>query len=178
MIDTPGRPEERFPPRKEAAVRQRIALQLAKWEIGGGDLAICGAARGTDILFAEVSADRGAEAWLMLPLPEPDFLEQSVRLPDSDWESRYVALGTRPHVRTFHSPGQAGSSGAPASPFARNNRRMVDTAVAEAVTPANLDALLVWDEEPAGDGPGGTTDFADRVRNLGGTVAIINPKQL
>ena len=46
MIDKPGRPEERFPPRKEDAVRERIAKQLEVWKVGAGDLAICGGARG------------------------------------------------------------------------------------------------------------------------------------
>jgi tetratricopeptide (TPR) repeat protein len=50
MIDKPGRSEERFPPRKENAVRERIAKQLDVWTIGAGDLAICGGARGGDIL--------------------------------------------------------------------------------------------------------------------------------
>src|SRR5918912_4249585 len=89
MIDAPDRIEkglgERFPPRKEAAVRERLDKQLEVWKVGPGDLAICGGARGTDLLFAELCAERGAEVWLFLALPEKQFLEESVRLPDSDW---------------------------------------------------------------------------------------------
>ena len=47
------------------------------------------------MLFAELCAERGAEVWLMLPLPENDFLEESVRLPKSDWEDRYFDLSRR-----------------------------------------------------------------------------------
>src|SRR5262249_11225999 len=70
---------ERFPSRKEAAVRDRIAVQLETWKVGAGDLAICGGAQGADILFAELCGERGAEVWLFIPLPEGDFLERSVR---------------------------------------------------------------------------------------------------
>src|SRR5688572_447415 len=76
MIDAPGRKTPRFPPEKEGAVRERLARQLEEWKIGPGDLAICGGAQGGDMLFAEVCADRKAEVWLLLPLPEGDFLEE------------------------------------------------------------------------------------------------------
>jgi hypothetical protein len=52
---------------------------------------ICGGARG-DMLFAEASLELGAEVWLLLPLAEDEFLERSVRLPDSNWEQRYFDL--------------------------------------------------------------------------------------
>ena len=49
----------------------------------------------------------------------------------------------------------------------------------EANDPKNLYGLLVWDEKPVGDGPGGTSDFAARVKQLGGHLApIINATKL
>ena len=101
MIDKPGRSEERFPPRKEIVVRERIGLQLEAWSVGAGDLAICGGARGGDILFAELCANRGAEVWLFIALPESEFLEESVRLPNSDWEQRFFALQNLEGVKVF-----------------------------------------------------------------------------
>src|SRR5262249_16944562 len=100
MTDTPDRADERFPPRKERAVRERIVNQLTTWEVGAGDLAICGGARGADILFAEACADRGAEVWRFLALPLPEFLQKCVRLPNSDWENRFFALSDRALVKT------------------------------------------------------------------------------
>ncbi len=41
-----------------------------------------------------------------------------------------------------------------------------------------IHALLVWDEKPTGDGPGGTSDFQGRVKNLGGLIEIINATKL
>jgi hypothetical protein len=65
------------------------------------------------------------------------------------------------------------------SVFARNNLWMLNAARVEANDPKNLYAILVWDEKPTGDGPGGTSDFEKRVKQLGGRVApIINPLKL
>jgi hypothetical protein len=178
MIDAPGRAEERFPARKEGIVRERIAAHLEAWKLGPKDLAICGGARGADILFAELSAARGAEVWVMLALPEAEFLEASVRLPDSDWEQRYFELRGNARVKTFVQRDRLKSAPKGASVFARNNLWMVNTARVEAGDPITLHALLVWDEKDAGDGPGGTADCAARVRRLGGRTAIVNPTRL
>lgn len=177
MIDEPGRAEPRFPADKEAAVRERLARQLEKWGIGAGDLAICGGARGGDILFAELCADCKAEVWLFLALSENEFLEESVRLPDGDWEERYFALLQRAGVKKFVQSDRLKSPPKGTSAFARNNLWMINTARVEAADPSLLYAALVWDEKPMGDGPGGTSDFAARVKRLGGRLApIINPK--
>jgi hypothetical protein len=183
MIDLPDRVKkglgERFPPTKENPVRDCIAKQLDLWGVGAYNLAICGGARGTDILFAELCADRGAEVWLFLALPEAEFLEASVRLADSNWEDRYFALRNRQGVKIFLQSERLKSPPQPALVFARNNLWMINTARVEANDPKNLYGLLVWDEKPTGDGPGGTSDFAVRVKKLGGHLApIINPTKL
>ena len=179
MIDKPGRPDERFPPRKEGTVRDRIAQQLATWNVGAGDLAICGGARGGDILFAELCADRGAEVWLFLALPEAEFLEESVRLPETNWEDRFFALRDRQSVKTIVQQDRLKSPPKGKSVFSRTNLWMINTARVEADDPKNICAVLCWDEKPTGDGPGGTSDFAVRIKQLGGRLApIINPTKL
>ena len=179
MIDKPDRPEERFPPRKESAVRDRIESQLEIWKLGAGDLAICGGANGADILFAELCAERGAEVWLFLALPESEFLEESVRLPDSNWEQRFFDLLGREGVTVLRQFERLKSPPKGTSVFSRTNLWMVNTARCEANDPRNLYALLVWDERPTGDGPGGSSDFAARVKRVGGRLApIINPTKL
>ncbi|HEX8922058.1 MAG TPA: tetratricopeptide repeat-containing protein, partial [Pyrinomonadaceae bacterium] len=183
MIDAPERAEkglsERFPAYKEEKVRERIARQLEDWNIGVNDLAICGGARGADIIFAELCAERGAEVWLMLALFEGEFLDRSVRLPNSNWERRFYDLRARSSVKSFTQPERLDSPPKGSSIFARNNLWMINTARVEADDPKNLYALLVWDEQPTGDGMGGTADFAERIKNLGGHLAdVINPTEL
>jgi hypothetical protein len=178
MIDAPDRAKERFPPRKEGIVRERIEAQLETWDAGEGDLAVCGGARGADMLFAELCAERGTEVWLMLPLLDGPFLEKSVRLPESDWEGRHFALRERPNVKLFRQGDRLGAPPKDASVFARNNLWMLNTAHVEADGPARLHALLVWDRQTTGDGPGGTSDFARRVTELGGRLAVVDPAAL
>jgi hypothetical protein len=178
MIDRPDRAEERFPPRKEGVVRERIAEQLEGWGVGAGDLAICGGARGGDILFAELCADRGAEVWLFLALPEGEFLEKSVRLPNSDWEERFFTLRDREDVKVSLQVERLKWPPKGTSVFSRNNLWIINTARVEANHPEDLYAVLVWDEQPTGEGPGGTSDFAARIKELGGRLAIINPTEL
>ena len=197
LTDKPDRPAPRFPESKVDLVSDHMRRQLAAWSVGPGDLAICGGARGSDIIFAELCAGLGAEVWLFISLDEEDFLEQSVRVEGGDWERRFVALRARSGVKTFmqndegagsrspasaasHPPDSQGSASlaSASSPFARANIRMIETARSQASSPDNIYALLVWDEKPAGDGPGGTADFAARVREAGGHVTVINPTKL
>ncbi|MBD0305702.1 MAG: hypothetical protein ICV76_04000 [Nitrospiraceae bacterium] len=174
MIDAPGRVVPRFPPAKESAVRERIAAQLDQWEVGEHDLGIFGGARGGDIVFAEQCLGRGAHVWMFLPLREPEFLEQSVRLPNSNWEQRFFALRKHPKCETSFLDEKIGPPPKGMTVFEQNNLRMIDTARAEA-HPGRLYAVLVWDEKSTGDGLGGTSDFATKVKQLGGRVAVINP---
>lgn len=187
LTDKPDRPTPRFPESKVGIVWDHMNRQLSVWSVGPGDLAICGGARGSDIIFAELCANRGAEVWLFISLDEADFLEQSVRVRGTDWEQRFIALREREGVKTIMQNEQAAASNPPASPaspasasspFARANIWMVETGKKEAPSPDKLYAILVWDEKPAGDGPGGTSDFAARVQQAGGHVVVINPTKL
>lgn len=182
MTDAPNRVErglgERFPERKASAVRERMAAQLEEWGVSSGDLAICGGARGADIIFAELCAGLGAQVWIFLPLPEDEFIKESVRSPGTDWELRFEDIRGRELVKTFQQSDELKSPPEAGSVFALNNLRMIDAARAEAGEPDKLYAVLVWDEKPTGDGAGGTSDFAERVQKLGGNLAIINPTKL
>ena len=177
MIDKPDRTKPRFPPEKETVVRKYIAQALADWQIGEKDLGISGGARGGDILFAECCLERGAHVRLLIALPEQEFLNQSVRLSGGNWEARYFALRNNPNVEIWfqHERGKPVAEGL--SPFESANLWMIDTAREEAGS-AKLYAVLVWDENSAGDGPGGTAHFAKKIEGLGGEVKVINPTTL
>ena len=181
MIDQPDRPQPRFPPHKEKLVRDRMMEQLQRWRVGAGDLSMCGGARGADILFAECCVALGAEVYLYIALPEQAFLQRSVHLEGVDWESRYFALRQHPHISTYFQedffkefPEEIRAVD---NVFGRNNLWMLETAW-QIAQPGHLFAILVWDEQETGDGPGGTSDFAARVRGADGTIAVINPTQL
>jgi tetratricopeptide (TPR) repeat protein len=176
MIDAPGRTPERFPEKKAEAVRAKIAQQLEQWGIGAGDLAVSGGACGADMLFAEECLRRGAQLRLLLVQEIDDFVRDSVRHAGSDWVQRFHALCDKAEVAT--QPERLGKAPSDVSIYARNNLWIINTARVEAADSRKIHALLVWDEKPTGDGPGGTSDFEQKVRNLGGVVEIINPTKL
>ncbi len=176
MIDKPDRKTPRFPAGKAEAVRAKIAQQLEQWKIGAGDLAVCGGACGADILFAEESLRRGAQLRLLLAQEVDDFVRDSVRHAGNDWVQRFHALRENGEVAIQSE--RLGKEPNDVSIYARNNLWIINTARVEAADSAKIHALLVWDEKPTGDGPGGTSDFEQKVRDLGGLVEIINPTNL
>jgi hypothetical protein len=189
MIDQSTRSNPRFPPEKEEIVRSKILEQLQLWQIDSKSLAICSGAQGADILFTECCLSLGAQVHLLIPLSQPEFLARSVHLDNTNWEDRYLALLQQRNVSVFFledflakNPEKfsiaLGASGAIVDNiFAQNNLWIIHTAQTM-LQSAELFAILVWDEQSQGDGPGGTADFADRIHQAQGTIAIINPTKL
>lgn len=180
MVDTVDRPQPRFPESKADAVAARIAEQLERWQVGMGDLAICGGACGADILFAEQCRARGMRVRLMVAMPDGDFRKASVcRGPSPEsWEQRYFNLiDDKEHCEVFYQHDRLGPAPAGEDVFSRANRWMLNTARAEG-PPEPMYAILVWEEQPVGDGPGGTAHFEKAFRDLGGRVYIVNPTQM
>jgi len=171
MIDRPDRKTPRFPAGKAEAVRAKIAQQLEQWNVGAGDLAVCGGACGADILFAEESLRRSAQLRLLLAQEVDDFVRDSVRHAGNDWVQRFHALRGKAEVAT--QPERLGKEPNDVPIYVRNNLWIINTARVEAADAAKIRALLVWDESPQGGG--GTDDLADFVRSQAGIVEIINP---
>jgi tetratricopeptide (TPR) repeat protein len=173
MIDLPSRPEPRFPESAAAGVGERIAAQLSEWRIGPGDLAICSAARGGDLLFTRAALDRGAEVRWFLPADRGEFLQRSVRGASPQWETLYHQLAER--VSQVQEQNERIGEPPPGiNPFDRNNRWMINTARLEQARDGVL-ALLVWDGRDTGDGPGGTSDFHERIAGINANLTIIHP---
>lgn len=175
MIDAPDRKTPRFPASKANAVRAEITRQLEYWNTQPNDLAICGGASGADILFAEECLQRGAKLRLLLAQKEDEFVRDSVEPAGPEWMRRFRALREKADLAILPP---AADRERDLSIYERNNIWIIETAHREAAEPASIHALLVWDEQPTGDGPGGTSDFVKKVRDLGGVIAIINPMKL
>jgi hypothetical protein len=187
MIDLPQREKPRFPPVREEAVRARMAEQLDAWRLGAGDLALCGGARGADLLFAELASQRGAHVRLLLPFAPDRFVERSVELSGSDWATRFQNLykackSDKPEHRRHECRIQTEELGPlpdGESPYERNNAWMIEMARRAVRRRGKIFVLLVWDEQPTGDGPGGTADLAARAKpGLGAKLAVVNPTKI
>jgi len=159
MIDSPDRTHPRFPPSKEIPVRAAMDRALAAWNVRVGDVALCGGARGADILFGELCVRRGAQVVLMLPSKPESFIEKSVHLPGTNWADRFAHLLKQSELRLQHDV--LGPAAKADNLYERNNQWMLDTAQRETRTHENRFMLLVWDGEPKRDGRGGTADLAE-----------------
>lgn len=177
MIDADDRPKPRFPRGKEQAVAARIAECLDAWQIGKDDLAICGAARGTDLMVAEACLARGCPVTLLIAKEEGEYLAESVELPRSNWSDRYFAVKENPLTTVRFQPEDLGTTPKDLA-HARNNRWCLNTAWATARVRASVFVLLVWDQQPTGDGPGGTSHAASIAKQYAGKLEIIDPTQL
>lgn len=173
MLDAPDRSTPRFPASKAEAVGTKIAQQLDQWEVGADDLAICGGACGADILFAEECVRRGARLRLLLAQEVDAFVRDSVQHAGADWVQRFHNLREKAEVAVL--PASPGEESGDLSIYARVNLWIIETARSETADSGKLYTLLVWDEKATGDGPGGTSDFETRVRDLGAEIRIINP---
>jgi hypothetical protein len=151
LTDSAGRSAARFPEASVGRVRKEIARQLRRWNIGSGDLVICGGARGADLIAAEEALALGASTRLCLALSREEFLSRSVELAGTDWLQRFEAVEVRSDVR------QLEVDAANSNVFAVANQWMIDQTLA--LDASRRHALIVWDgNEP--DGVGGTAHMA------------------
>lgn len=177
MADAPGRAVPRLPRVKLDAAAARIAAVLAQIGAGPGDLAITQGASGGDLLFAEACLARDVALQLMLPRPEKAFARDSLKPSDGGltWKDRYDAVKRRCPA----APVVLGEAGFDAPPtvniYEACNRWQLATAVAYGVE--RLHFVCLWDGG-GGDGDGGTRDFVDEVRRMGGRTHWIDTRTL
>jgi hypothetical protein len=175
MIDPPGREERRFPAECMPAVSQSIERQLAGWDAGPRTLAICGGAPGSDMLFAESCLRRGVQVRLLLPFSIENFEREAFQGASAEWRPRFEAL--LPRCEVLCQPDCFGPLPPGVSAYERNNLWILDHASSE-FPPESILALLVWDQQETGDGPGGAADFAARAAAARRQIVVINPTRL
>jgi hypothetical protein len=173
-VDAPGRQPPRFPLWLVPQAQEAIGRALDDARAGPHDLALTQGAAGGDLLFAEACMARGVPLRLLLPLPEPRFLEVSVRASEGHWEARYAALRARLDADPQVIAGPGGNPGEDEA-FARCNVALLDAAFGAGSPDVRL--ICLWDGEP-GDGPGGTDHMVGEVRRRGGAVAWIDAREL
>lgn len=194
MIDAPDRKKPRFPPEKEGVARERIREAILKEVRTGAGVAIgyAGGASGGDILFHEVCAELGIPTRLYLAIPPRKYVTTSVRDGGPRWVERFWALyneyQAEKKVRVL-SDATDEREYLPAwlrekpnySVWQRNNLWMLFNALVEGcdtkTEDPNVTLIALWDGE-AGDGPGGTGDLVDKVKNLGARYDVIKTREL
>lgn len=177
MTDAVTRPEPRFPDDKVAAGASRLAAALDQSGAGAGDLALCQGAAGGDLLFLEACQARGVRCQLMLPFPEPEFIERSV-LPvrgGEAWRDRYFAMKEKLAIAPRIMPAELGPLPAQANAYERCNLWLLNTALAWGIDRVRF--FTLWNGS-GGDGPGGTAHMYEEVKRRTGRVHWIDVRTL
>lgn len=173
MIDAPGRKTARFPPAMVARAREAIAQRLDAIGASSGDLGVCGAACGGDLIFAQAALARNVALEVYLPFDTATYVRDSVEFAGSDWRARFdhvlaaSALHLLPAERPPLTEGQ--------DPYEQVNLWMIEAA--SRFGSDKLVFIALWNGQ-GGDGPGGTRHMMDTVRQHRGQVHWINTTQL
>ena len=177
MIDAPDRPTPRFPAEKEQIAAQKIAESLEALGAGAEDLALCQAAAGADQLFLEACQQRGVRCQILLPLPEPEFIEQSI-LPSAGgdtWRKRYFKLKEKLTDSIRILPQELGPLPSGVDPFERCNLWLLYTTLAWGLEKTRF--VCLWNGGGS-DGPGGTEHMYNEVKQRTGQVTWIDTRKL
>jgi tetratricopeptide (TPR) repeat protein len=176
-VDAPGRARPRFPPSLIAPAAAAINQALDALEVGAGDYALVQGASGGDLLFAEACHARGVRVQLLLPLPEPEFIEQSVAssIDGDDWRTRYFALRAALQDAPRVMPDELGPPPPRVNAFERCNLWLLYSALARGADKVRF--ICLWDGG-GGDGPGGTAHLLREVRRRTGRVTWIDTRTL
>jgi hypothetical protein len=179
MVDAPGRPDQRFPNGKAPAAATAIAAALDALQAGPDDLAFTQASAGGDLLFLEACQQRAVHCHVLLPFPEPEFIEKSIlRSQDGErWRDRYYAakarLGEPSDLRVM--PDELGPLPEGVSAYERCNLWLLYSALAAGIDKVRF--ICLWDGG-SGDGPGGTAHMYEEVKRRTGRVTWIDTRTL
>jgi tetratricopeptide (TPR) repeat protein len=177
MIDAPDRPEPRFPASKEAAARQKIEAALDKHGASAGDLAFAQAAAGGDLLFVEACLQRGVRCQILLPFPEPEFIQNSVMRSANgpSWRDRFYAATNDANSKVRIMPDELGPPPKDVDPYERCNMWLLYSALSYGVKKVRF--ICLWNGA-IGDGKGGTKHLYDEAQRLTGRVDWIDTREL
>ena len=172
MIDSPTRPEPRFPAAMESIAQEKIQEVLDKLQANANDLAITpGIACGGDIIFLEACLERNMKVEVYLPFAPAEFIEQSVRFAGDNWVERFYQIKNHPHVTLSLQPDRLGKVPEGYNAFERNNLWALYSSLIYGIDRVRL--IVLWNGK-GGDGPGGTYDMLRQVSQLGGIVEHID----
>jgi tetratricopeptide (TPR) repeat protein len=177
MVDQPDRPTPRFPADRVPIAAAKIAAVLGELGAGAEDLAFCQAAAGGDLLFLEACQARGVRCQVLLPFPEPEFIERSI-MPSAEgtrWRERFFAMKERLADPIRIMPEALGPPPKGIDPYERCNLWLLYSALACGVDRVRF--LALWNGG-GGDGPGGTAHMYDEVKRRTGRVTWLDTRTL
>jgi hypothetical protein len=175
-IDAPGRESPRFPKQSVGLAEQMIerAVREEKTLAAGAPVeGFAGGASGGDILFHEICERLEVPTTLLLALPPEQYAARSVADSGAEWVERFRRLCARLELRVLGDDEELPDSrvGTEEDLWQRNNRWILQTAMAREDAAATLIAL--WNGDPS-DGPGGTGHMVELARSRAAKVVQLD----
>jgi tetratricopeptide (TPR) repeat protein len=151
MIDHPNKERKTFPAEKENEIRKEILDKLESFKIGPDDRAyVGGLSAGSEIIFAEICAEKGVKVRAYLPLPESAYVREFVSPGGDAWVNRFYEIRNHPLVEENYQIENVGLPKAGDDPFERNNRWALYSSLGRGIDKVTLIAL--WNSH-GGDRP-------------------------
>ncbi len=176
MVDYPSKEKKTFPESKEEEVRAEIRKKLEKYNVSSNDIAIlAGLSAGSEIIFAEVCAEKGIHVEVHLPLPEAGYIREFVSPGGESWIDRFYKIRSHPLVDEYYQLENLGEVREGYDPYERNNRWALYSSLIRGTDKVTLIAL--W------NGLGGrqkdrdarlTRHMVELMREAGGKIETIN----
>jgi hypothetical protein len=176
MVDYPSKDKKTFPADKENEVRQDILHKLEKFNIGPEDRAFVGGlSAGSEILFAEICAEKGLKVKAYLPLAESAYIRQFVSPCGDVWVDRFYRIRNHPMVEEFYQVENVGLPKVGDDPYERNNRWALYSSLGRGIDKVTLIAL--WNSH--GDKPKDrdarlVNHMIELMRDTGGSIEQIS----
>jgi tetratricopeptide (TPR) repeat protein len=176
MVDHSGKDKKTFPADKENEIRQEILNKLESFHAGPNDRAFVGGlSAGSEILFAEICAEKGIKVKAYLPLPESAYIRQFVSPGGDAWVDRFYKIRNHMLVEEFYQAENVGAPKAGDDPYERNNRWALYSSLGKGIDKLRLIAL--WNAH--GDKPKDRDarlvyHMIDLTRELGGAIEQIS----
>jgi tetratricopeptide (TPR) repeat protein len=142
MVDHPSKDKKTFPADKENEIRQEILLKLESLNAGPDDRAyVAGLSAGSEILFAEICAEKGIKVRAYLPLPESAYIRQFVSPGGDAWVDRFYKIRNHPLVDEQYQIENVGLPKPGDDPYERNNRWALYSSLTRGIDKVTLIAL-------------------------------------
>ncbi|HMZ44041.1 MAG TPA: TRAFs-binding domain-containing protein [Anaerolineales bacterium] len=176
MVDYPAKEKKTFPPERENEIRQEIIRKLEKFKITPDDRAFVGGlSAGSEILFAEVCAEKGIKVKAFLPLPESAYIRKFVSPAGDNWVDRFHKIRNHPLVDEMYQIEHVGLPKEGDDPYERNNRWALYSSLGKGIDKVYLIAL--WNAH--GDKPKDLDarlvhHMIELMRDTGGSIEQIN----
>ncbi|MCE9645233.1 MAG: DUF4071 domain-containing protein [Chloroflexi bacterium] len=179
MIDYPGKDKKTFPADKENEIRHEIRAKLEGFKINSDDRAfVAGLSAGSEILFAEICAEKGIKVRAFLPLPESAYIKQFVSPGGDAWVERFYNIRNHPLVDEQYQIENVGQPKEDDDPYERNNRWALYSSLGRGIDRVRLIALWnAYGDKPKDRDARLVHHMIELMRDLGGPIEQINPSK-